>query len=535
MATKKFLDSTGLQQVWDAVLDKDAAVLESAQKDTDTKLKDYLKSADVTNAVAGAIAFERVDDYVPAGSPEGTEGVDAIVLKDAKGNVIGAVPTADFVADGMLKSVTPNGDKLTFVFSTDEGEQTVEVDLSKYIDAYTGKAGEIKIENNEISIEKVDASKTKVSTDIQIAGGPLANNIAESNDEWPWKDNAGNKIIPQGKSLEEILTGLFLKVIDGTVAWPTVAKINETWTPSIGNISATIKNGDTALTSTSSASNASVVEVGTKLKVSSLTAGTASAGTRTATCTCSQGYYDSNAVDDNGNPTGTYHSGNLTLTASTTGTKKTAVTGEASLACQWNSTATAMTLNSTELEVVEGTNTLNVSQSGQTATCEKFDDTTVWAATNTKVLLPSVSATLSDTKPSDKLLTKSNDFRVVGKYKYFMGYSNNTTAGQFDSAAVRALTTKTGWVTVDGTTTIVDATAIKSNGKSIVVACPSKYKLASVNNGVGANILDNFTTKGSQDTVSVTTGGTTTTYNVYVYPITNGAEVEFKNMTLTKA
>jgi hypothetical protein len=211
------------------------------------------------------------------------------------------------------------------------------------------------------------------------------------------------------------------------------------------------------------------------------------------------------------------------------------VTGDASLACKWNNTSTDITLNDTKLVAVEGNNTLNVYQSGQTATCEKFDDTEIWASTNTKSLLSNVSAKLVDIKPSDKNLTKSNDFKVVGKYKYFMGYSNNTTAGQFDSAAVRALTTKTGWVTVDGTTSIVGDTAINSNGKSIVVACPSKYKLASVNNGVGANILDNFTTKGSQGTVSVTTGNVTTTYNVYVYPITNGTEVEFKNMTLTKA
>jgi hypothetical protein len=116
-----------------------------------------------------------------------------------------------------------------------------------------------------------------------------------------------------------------------------------------------------------------------------------------------------------------------------------------------------------------------------------------------------------------------------------MGYSSNTLFSQFNSAGVRALTTKTGWITKDGTTTIVDGNAIKSNGKSIVIACPAKYKLATINNGVGANIIDNFTTKGSYGSVDVTTGNITTVYTVYVYPITNGAEVEFKNVTLTKA
>ena len=71
-----------------------------------------------------------------------------------------------------------------------------------------------------------------------------------------------------------------------------------------------------------------------------------------------------------------------------------------------------------------------------------------------------------------------------------------------------------------------------SNGKSIVVACPAKYQLATIQNGVGANILPNFTSAGNVD---VTTGSITTSYKVYVYPITNGAAVEFKNVTLTKA
>ena len=158
--------------------------------------------------------------------------------------------------------------------------------------------------------------------------------------------------------------------------------------------------------------------------------------------------------------------------------------------------------------------------------------TTVYASTNTKSILTNVSATLFDSKPGDRALTSTKSDTVTGKYYYFLGYSDNTTYNQFDSASVRALTTKSNWITVDGTTTIVDATAIKSNGKSIVIACPSKYKLATVANGVGADILDNFSSFGK---VTVITGVIETEYTVYVYPITNGAEVEFKNVTLTKA
>ena len=508
---------------------------------------------DKTSVNAGAISglAERV------ASLEGIEkaadvvyGTDKhIYLVDAEGNKIGdGFDASDFVVDGMLDSVdfetveveNEDGSKtevktnnLVFTFNTASGKEEVKVDFTKYVDTYHADNSSIALDSatNTFSVKNVDAAKTTLSTDIQIAGGPLANDVEGTDDVWPtgWTKD-GVKIIPQGKSLEEILTALFLKVVEGTVAWNSVSDINNTWTPSIGNISATLKNGTTSLTSTSDANKATVVEVGTPLTVSALTAGTVSKGTRTATCTCSEGYFTTNEVDDNGKPVGEWKSGNLVLTKNGTLTDDS----EASLACKWNNNATDVTLNSTELVVVEGTNTLNVSQSGQTVTIEAFPSTTVWAATNTKSLL-SASATLTDTKPSDKELTKSNDFKAVGKYKYFLGYSNNTLYSQFDSASVRALTTKSNWITVDGTTTIVNDTAIKSNGKSIVIACPNKYKLASVNNGVGANILENFTTKGSEGTVDVATGDVTTVYRVYVYPITNNAEVEFKNVTLTKA
>jgi hypothetical protein len=131
--------------------------------------------------------------------------------------------------------------------------------------------------------------------------------------------------------------------------------------------------------------------------------------------------------------------------------------------------------------------------------------------------------------------TNTTSKTVTAQYKYFLGYSSNTKFSEFDSASVRDLTTKTGWVTVDGTTTIIDGSGnnnVLSNGKSIVIACPNKYKLASIANGVGADILPNFVSVGNVD---VKCGEIMVSYKVYVYPITNGATVEFKNVTLTKA
>lgn len=424
---------------------------------------------------------------------------------------------SEFITDGFLDSVAfqeDGGNKtnnLVFTFNTASGKDAFTVDFSKYVDVYHADNNSLELDSttNTFSIKNVDATKTTLGKTIQIAGGPLANDVAESNEVWPaaWQDEGGNRVIPAGATLEEILSTLFLKVINGTVTWG-----NASWTPSV--------NAPTA------ALSATELEVGSVVKVSTLSAGTANGGTRTATCTCSQGYFD---ADAGGNATGSHISGNKTISVNGT------VDGTASLSCTWNGNGQEITVNSTELSVIEGTNRLVVSQSGQTAKCDALPTTKVFGATNTKVLLDNVHATFSDIKPADKALTSSKEVTMTGKYKYFMGYSRNTAFSDFNSASVRALTTKTGWVINNGTTEIVGATAIKSNGSSIVIACPATYKLASINNGVGANIIDSFTTKGSHGIVPVTTGNIVTDYNVYVYPITNGAEVEFKNVTLTKA
>lgn len=129
--------------------------------------------------------------------------------------------------------------------------------------------------------------------------------------------------------------------------------------------------------------------------------------------------------------------------------------------------------------------------------------------------------------------TSSKSQTINGLYKYFVGYSSNTSYEQFDSESVRSLDLKSDWIVKDGETIIVKSGEIvKSNGESIVIACPSKYKLASINYSNNADMLSNFTSIGK---VSVSTGSIMTDYNVYIYPITNGSIVEFTNLSLTNA
>lgn len=255
------------------------------------------------------------------------------------------------------------------------------------------------------------ADHLKTVEDIQIAGGPLANNVAESSEVWPWKDAAGNKIIPAGKSVQEILSAMFLKVVDGSVNWGTAS-----WSPSLAKPTVTLSSNGP-------------VEVGSKVKVSTLTAGAATAGSRSATCTCSQGYY---LADAEGNPTGSHISGNKTISVAAS------VTGTASLACTWNNVATDVTVNSTELTVVEGTNTIKASQSGQTAVCEALPTTKVFAATNTKSVLPDVSASFSESKPADKPLTSENTDTINAYYPIYTNGKQGTANAQSNETVLVA-------------------------------------------------------------------------------------------------
>lgn len=117
-----------------------------------------------------------------------------------------------------VKFTSGTSDKYTNLVNSENGvdEHTLYF-VSKDIETEDGVdfGGTIYKGNDALGTTCADHLKTV--EDIQIAGGPLANNVAETNDEWPWKDEAGNKIIPAGKSVQEILSAMFLKVVDGTV------------------------------------------------------------------------------------------------------------------------------------------------------------------------------------------------------------------------------------------------------------------------------------------------------------------------------
>lgn len=121
---------------------------------------------------------------------------------------------------------------------------------------------------------------------------------------------------------------------------------------------------------------------------------------------------------------------------------------------------------------------------------------------------------------------------VNGLYRAYLGYANVTQVSQVNSDVIKSLNAVTKLCDVNGNVTLLaNGSKLTSDGKSIVVAVPFISKLVSVSNGFGADILRNFSVTG---TAKYTFGDTTTDYNVYIYPITNGASVEYQNVVVSK-
>lgn len=137
----------------------------------------------------------------------------------------------------------------------------------------------------------------------------------------------------------------------------------------------------------------------------------------------------------------------------------------------------------------------------------------------------------------------SGTFNINGRYKAYIGYSTETSGSAFDSAKIKALAAGNAWVNTSGSTTLKSSAT--SNGTSIVIACPESYRLTGISNSLGVSIMENFIgiTKNASGAyvdsdelvkVDYTNGGTTTKYKVYVYPITSGAKVDYKDVIISK-
>ena len=368
---KKYVNIKGLNRFWE-------------------NAKIYIENVAGSSSNISDIKYEAVDG----------DTKKYIYLVDKDGNKLGnGFDASEFIKDGMLESVefdAADPNTLKFTWNVESGKSVIPVDLSQFVDLYTGDNESIMVDDNrKISIKSVDASKTVLNNDIVVADGPIAD---DTEDNWPegWKDNLGNRIIPKDKSLEDILTGLFLKPKNGTVKWDNKA----TWNPTMDKPTITLSESGT-------------VEVGTKIKINNVAEGAASGGERYAVCNCSEGYFLS--TDDNA----TWQKGNHRIQIDGK------VNGATSFSYTWNDAVRgAVEIGTTEFTVEEGANTMKVIQGGKSATSELLTTTTVWASTNSKQIIPTVSDTFTDSAeltPSTLRLSSDNTATITGARAYWVG------------------------------------------------------------------------------------------------------------------
>lgn len=494
-------------------------------------LYNYILNIVTDNSDNRSYSIQKIEDNLDVTVRE------QFILIDEQGRQVG--DTIKVFKDSSLKSVELDDSTLKFTYILSDGQESiVDLDLSrlipntKFTDGLVVKDNTVSVNISETSednknfivlesdekalaVRSIDTDSTIVTDRILVAGGPLDSTALR--DILP-QDESGNAYIEAGTDVQSLLLSLFTKVkwpipqvtegkIDTTIAAPSFT-LDKSGTIEVGTVvtlsdvtlSEVVNNTTSRIISEFTYGYATAVD-GVIIKNKSIIIAATNVGVNSDNYTMTRDFTGFVNADDSATP---------------------------------STIASDVKLDGTTCTVVEGTNKVKITVTGPKGTCQFAEAPQYYVASNIGTLSDEHRSPSKDLATVNESTTPSNskELSVTGKYKYFLGYSNNTTYDQFDSASVRELTTKSDWINVNSTTTIVDAIAIKSNGKSIVVACPSKYKLATINNGVGASILANFNSVGEVD---VTTGLITTKYKVYVYPITNSVEVEFKNVTLTNA
>lgn len=262
-----------------------------------------------------------------------------------------------------------------------------------------------------------EAGDTTTKNNIIIAGGPLANNVTETSDTWPtdWVDTSnGNKIIPAGKSLEEILKVLFLQEKYGTLSDPVYA-----WDPALSNTPTVDIKKDTA-----SVIN-TLVPVGTEVTVSF---GIHEGVTNQATATVSGATYGY-SLDGENITNGTSYTANAT---------EQRIDGTLAIT---SATFQGENVNSQEAvtkkyKVKAGDNTLSVTQSGLTVTPGTFADATVYNVSNIRTInredfkiinQAGFEAATSVYAGGSKPLSNSISVKVTGYYPIYYGWLAETS------------------------------------------------------------------------------------------------------------
>lgn len=465
-----------------------------------------------------------------------------IKLQGKDGANLGTVDATPFIKDGMLTSAElvtdPEGQEagkyLKLVWNTDSGEsEPTYVPLTELVDAYTsGNAISIS-DNNEINVVVAESTATEtnylvndgglkvsgmgagvttLSQPIQVVGGPLATELSGVFE---------NNVIPAGTSVEAILMKMICKEI-----FPTAST-------SQGSLSTSMSLTQLAFDPTDT-----TVEVGTIVTTNALTANNSNYSTTAAKIYNLTNGYSLTETGEKATGDITFAVESVTEAANKHKISLT-YSGFTETAPSAVEAASTVTMPAQTLVVKEGTCTVSASASGSKYTATSPEVSQTYYNISNVNTRQSETKTISKKNLSSTAAASTSD-SVTGVYKYFIGYydfaETDLVKDVFTSSIIRSLTTYTGNITKDGTTTVLNAsTTATSNGKSIVVAVPTKYKLASIEDSFGNPLLSEFKVTGTVAVYHPTNTTYSTDYTVYVFPIAGGTTYKYRNLTIKKA
>ena len=306
-----------------------------------------------------------------------------------------------------------------------------------------------------------EAGETTTKNNIIIAGGPLANNVTETDDTWPtdWKDDAGNKIIPKNKSLEDILKVLFLQEKYGELSDPVYV-----WDPTISTTPVVdIKENTTSV-------KGKLVPVGTEVSVSFSPSGEAINQATATVSGATYGYSLDGTTIENGSK--------YVATATGQSTDGTLVIETATFQGEINVNSQAA---EAKYKVKEGDNTLSVTQGGLTVTPGTFSDATVYNVSNTRTINRESFKTINQAGfeaatgvyAASKALSNSTSVKVTGYYPIYYGwltYTRDTiTSDYITTDFVRTLKAQ---LTMTPDANVPTTTTTGAGNSSFILALP---------------------------------------------------------------
>lgn len=442
----KYLDYTGVETLWGAV------------KDEDTKIQTALTA--------------EIEGLKLEYSPENKE----IYLKDKDGVAQSTIGVADFIKDGMLKSVTVldasvtpvdykgetynEGKFLRFEWNADADDATLKVNILKMDEiapVYEGSSSITIDMNNKLHVKEVGTAQTKTTAAIPVAGGPLADLL----------NNAGITEIDANTDMQSLLFQLLCKVL-----WPEDPKFND------GSISVSINKPTFSL-----GSENTNVEVGTKVIAGACTIDPATMSTSNrGWVDVDYGYtteldgekVDSTSINAAIKTAAALSADNYTLTRTYTGFVNAANKAETATT---STTSSSVKLNAQEVQVAEGECTVTATVGGPSASITFDAMPQYWACSNTgttsdeHVLATKAEATKTSSKASNSRTRKVTGVRYsyVGAIEGALG-ANLT----LNSATIRNLT-KTA--STSGSTNKVKINSDTDKFTHVIIAFPKSWNV----------------------------------------------------------